>query len=61
MENIFGQLEQIPEQWKAYEVKFREMSDWMDTVERSLDNVNKGMTSHEGFLHEKQIFQVTYF
>lgn len=58
MENIFGQLEQIPEQWKVYEAKFREMSDWMDNVARSLDNVNKGMTSHEGFLREKQIFQV---
>ena len=58
MENIFGQLEQIPEQWKVYEIKFMEMSDWMDTVEKSLDNVNKGMTSRDGFLREKQIFQV---
>ena len=58
MENIFGQLEEIPEQWKVYELKFREMSEWMDTVERSLNNVFKGMSSHEGFLHEKQIFQV---
>ena len=61
MENIFGQLEQIPEQWKVYEIKFKEMSDWMDSVEKSLDNVNKGLSSHEGFLREKQIFQVFRF
>jgi len=59
MVNIFGQLEQIPEQWKVYELKFREMSDWMDTVERSLEKVFKGVSSHEGFLNEKQVFQVT--
>jgi hypothetical protein len=59
MENIFGQLEQIPEQWKVYELKFREMSDWMDTVERSLEKVFKGVSTHEGFLNEKQVFQVT--
>ena len=63
MENIFGQLEQIPEQWKAYEMKFREMSEWMNTVEKSLDKVFKGVTTHDGFLREKQNFQVphTYY
>ena len=57
METIFGQLEQIPEQWKVYELKFREMSNWMDTVEQSLEKVFKVVSTHDGFLNEKQVFQ----
>ena len=58
VENMFGQLEQIPEQWKLYEEKYINMSDWMDSVEVSLKSVQSELKTFEEFEKEKETFQV---
>jgi hypothetical protein len=58
---MFGQLEQIPEQWKLYEEKYINMSEWMDSVEVSLKSVQSELKTFEEFEKEKETFQVNSF
>ena len=63
IQTLFSQLEQIPEQWREYEIKFSEMVRWMDGVDASLKRMFEGV-SHDSnvdtdtFDTEKEEFQV---
>ena len=54
---LFGQLQQIPEQWRSYESRFSEMVRWMDNIDASLARMFKGTSSPEDFEMEKEKFQ----
>ncbi len=58
VKSIFGQLEQIPEQWREYERKFSEMVRWMDSVDESLARMFKVISTVDDFEKEKEAFQV---
>ena len=58
IKSIFGQLEQIPEQWREYEKKFSEMVRWMDSVDESLARMFKVISTVKDFEKEKEAFQV---
>ena len=54
---LFGQLQQIPEQWRSYESRFSQMVRWMDNIDDSLARMFKGASSPEDFEIEKEKFQ----
>ena len=54
---LFGQLQQIPEQWRSYESRFSQMVRWMDNIDDSLARMFKGTSSPEDFEIEKEKFQ----
>ena len=54
---LFGQLQQIPEQWRSYESRFSQMVRWMDNIDASLARMFKGTSSPEDFEIEKEKFQ----
>ena len=54
---LFGQLQQIPEQWRSYESRFSQMVRWMDNIDASLARMFKGTSSPEDFEMEKEKFQ----
>jgi nesprin-1 len=54
---LFGQLQQIPEQWRTYEEKFSHMVRWMDNIDDSLARMFKGINSPADFDVEKEKFQ----
>ena len=54
---LFGQLQQIPEQWRSYESRFSQMVRWMDNIDSSLARMFKGTSSPEDFEMEKEKFQ----
>ena len=54
---LFGQLQQIPEQWRSYESRFSQMVRWMDNIDSSLARMFKGTSSPEDFEIEKEKFQ----
>lgn len=55
---IFNDLQQIPDQWKNYRMKFSQIEKWMDNVEVSLSKLTRELHSLEEFEKEKLIFQV---
>lgn len=55
---ICNDLQQIPDQWKNYRIKFTQISNWMDSVEIALGNLTRELNSLEEFEREKLIFQV---
>ena len=56
---IFNDLQQIPDQWKNYRLKFSQIQNWMDSVEVSLGRLTKELNSLEEFEREKLVFQVS--
>lgn len=54
---LFGQLQQIPEQWRSYEERFSQMVHWMDNIDDSLARMFKGVSSPADFEVEKENFQ----
>ena len=57
VDSLFGQLQQIPEQWRTYEEKFSQMVRWMDNIDESLARMFKGISSPADFEVEKEKFQ----
>lgn len=55
---IANDLQQIPDQWKNYRLKFAQIQKWMDNVEVSLGNLTRELNSLEEFEREKLVFQV---
>ncbi|CAH2241590.1 jg3925 [Pararge aegeria aegeria] len=51
------QLQRIPDKWDAYRGKFREMEQWMDHVDKTMDSIVREVDSAEAFEKEKTIFQ----
>jgi nesprin-1 len=57
---ICNDLQQIPDQWKTYRMKFSQIEKWMDNVEVSLSKLTRELHSLEEFEREKLIFQVNF-
>lgn len=51
-------LQQIPIQWNTYHKKFIEIEHWMDTVDKSLQNILSDVNTMEEFEKERIVFQV---
>lgn len=65
LSNNINQLEQtlhqIPVQWQTYHEKFQTMSDWMNTVDKTLKSIVQEVNSSEEFEKERLVFQVSFF
>ena len=57
---IANDLQQIPDQWRNYRLKFAQIQKWMDNVEVSLSNLTRELNSLEEFEREKLVFQVIF-
>lgn len=56
---ILNDLQQIPDQWKTYRMKFTQIEKWMDSVDVCLANLTRELNSLEEFEKEKLVFQVS--
>jgi nesprin-1 len=61
VDNILNDLQQIPDQWKTYRMKFTQIENWMDSVDVCLANLTRELNSLEEFEKEKLAFQVSLF
>lgn len=60
LDHLRQTLNQIPVHWQNYHEKFNAMSDWMNTVDRTLKSIVQEVNTNEEFEKERLVFQVSY-
>ena len=55
--SLYNQWQQIPAQWKSYEDRFSQVVRWMDSIDKSLARMFKGIASPKDFEAERENFQ----
>ena len=55
--SLYNQWQEIPAQWKSYEDRFSQVVRWMDSIDKSLARMFKGIASPKDFEAERENFQ----